>query len=119
MVEGRPVDLDERLFGFIRVLSMGFTWAFYLVQAMHIKTLRRSPSPPDYVLGDSSPVPTLNPKVAAALPCCDNLNLLGLSKSSVNEVRLAASGAIQEEGFLMREEVSGCLDYVCLGFQAH
>ena len=45
VVEGRAVLEGERIFPFLRVLAMGWSWAFWFVQKLHIEVLEHPDHP--------------------------------------------------------------------------
>lgn len=65
--------LGPRICHCITVLPMGFTWSFYIIQALHEQiSLRSLHISEDHLIRDAHPPPSLSGKDVAAMPYCDN-----------------------------------------------
>lgn len=75
-------------FGSIRpvfvVLPMGWSWSFWIVQALHAQFLDEAGFPSSRVVANAWPPPLLDRR-PIALPHCDNLTILGLDGCAVDE----------------------------------
>ena len=57
----------------IKVFSMGFSWSFYLVQALHVQGCIDSlDTTASSLILDSRPPPSLSSDGVVSMPCCDN-----------------------------------------------
>ena len=64
-------------------LPMGWSWAFFYVQAMHEMTAASAGFGTDQRITALWPLPSITDG-PAALPYCDNLTVVGVDKEKVN-----------------------------------
>ena len=83
LVDGSPLPAAGPLYVSLRVLPMGWTWSFYIVQEMHEELLRQCGFGRERCQSSKWPTPPLE-EGCVAQPYCDNLQILGYSCDEVN-----------------------------------
>ena len=71
-------DLDRVYFG-LTVLPMGFSWAMWFIQRLHVELVRRALVPDHRIAIGAWPFPLLE-EGAVEVPYCDNISVIGLKK---------------------------------------
>jgi hypothetical protein len=84
------------------VLPMGFSWAFWFVQRLHLEILKRSDVPTERIALSHWPFPSLQDG-PVEVPYCDNVTVLGVDKVAVTRVRDSVIVAFRAAGFEMHE----------------
>ena len=67
---------------------MGFSWSFYLVQALHVQACIQSVGgSSDRLVLDARPPPSLTAGSCLSMPYCDNTHILSLSQEGMDSVK--------------------------------
>lgn len=100
----------------LTVLPMGWSWSFWIIQALHAQFLAEAHFPADRIVTNAWPPPKLS-TVPIALPYCDNLTILGLDSGAVDAELENLMCVFRDRGFELHEiEYASTLRDV-LGFQ--
>ncbi|CAK0849368.1 unnamed protein product [Prorocentrum cordatum] len=94
-------DVGE-VFPCLLVLPMGWTWSFYIVQALHAELLREAGFSQDLIMSNAWPAPPLSDD-PVALPYCDNLTVFGMSRDRVDQRLRELIGVFEGKGFVLHE----------------
>ena len=98
------------------VLPMGYSWSFYLVQALHVQAcLKSSGEAKESVVLDSRPPPILGCNTTVSMPYCDNTHVLSINPEAAMEGHNKLQGTLEEWGFSMHEEMGPTTQYPTLG----
>ena len=114
-VEGDFVMADSVLSPFLTVCPMGWSWAFWFVQAAHIHVLDMCGFNEERRLRDNAPPPELRSE-PISMPYCDNLTVIGTSQERVGFEREVVSDTFKRLGFRMHEETPAETDAKILGY---
>ena len=118
-VTGRPRDVFEdmaRVSPCIVVLPMGFSWSFYLVQALHENiSLEALGKPRSDLILDGWPAPKLSESGVALMPYCDNVHCIGLDASLVQNSKDKVCAGLTNAGFELHEDVDATTFFPTLG----
>ena len=100
----------------ISVLPMGFSWSFFLVQAIHESSVCRALSlSRDSLILDGHPAPELREGALLAMPYCDNAHVISLDESSCNVGIDRAKSDLQDLGFSVHEDEAASSLFKTLG----
>ena len=100
----------------IKVLPMGFSWSFYLVQHMHTQVALASLGKDEKSLFlDGQPSPPLGEHQVCIMPYCDNLHSLSTSKTSCQSAEDTMASALEEIGFDLHEHAEASTWFPTLG----
>ncbi len=89
----------------LKVLPMGWSWSFFFAQVAHATEVERALQlPPDCILQDKRPPPTLTGDVVLALPYCDNLTVASPCAHSANEAREQVTAHCSGRGCSVQED---------------
>ena len=89
----------------LRVLPMGFSWSFYLVQQLHEQiTLSSLRVGRDSLFLDARPAPPITGERCAAMPYCDNVHVMGVNDVVTEEGRQTVCRDLRHKGFKVHEE---------------
>ena len=105
---GRPLAGEPGLpwYPYFSVLPMGFSWAMYFAQAVHLEMIRRSGAfRADRVVRDGCPPPVLSDPSAFTFPYCDNIHV-GATAPEVADTALQSLIQTFREHRLSIHEVS-------------
>ena len=83
MINGEALPAAGPLYIALKVLPMGWTWSFYIVQALHEQLLDECGIDTSRCQAGGWPTPPLG-EGPVAQPYCDNLQVLGYSADEVN-----------------------------------
>lgn len=98
------------------VLPMGYSWSFFLVQALHVQAcLKSSGGKASSVVLDSRPLPSILQEQTLAMPYCDNTHVLGTDPNEVEQQHELLKSRLQSWGFDMHEEVGPSTLFPTLG----
>ena len=105
--EGNNVDLSVGAYiPCIKVLPMGFSWSFYLIQVLHEQTTLRSLAiPRSRVILDGQPPPTLANGACVAMPYCDNVHSISTDPVACQDGCDKISADLEALGFQLHEEM--------------
>ncbi|CAK0845583.1 unnamed protein product, partial [Prorocentrum cordatum] len=94
-------DVGE-VFPRLLVLPTGWTWSFYVVQALHAELLRAAGFGQELIMSNAWPAPpsTDDP---VALPYCDKPTVFGTSRERVNQRLRELIGVFEGKGFALHE----------------
>ena len=100
----------------LNVLPMGFSWFFYLVQALHVQACKDATvkSGENLVL-DARPPPSLTSGSTLSMPYCDNTRVLSLSAGRSQDDMDGVKKKLEDWGFEVHEEVSATTLFPTLG----
>lgn len=100
----------------ISVFPMGFSWSFYLVQALHVQgCLSSLQEQPDSVILDSRPAPQLSRQRVVSMPYCNNTHALSLQADVAEHGREKLERQLESWGFEMHEQMSSTSYFPTLG----
>ena len=100
----------------ITVLPMGFSWSFYLIQKLHEQSALRSLEVDrSMLILDGYPAPRLAGDQIAAMPYCDNVHSLSLSREACQKGKDLMCGDLQDLGFSLHEDVEATDFFQTLG----
>ena len=85
LINGEALPAAGPLYVTLKVLPMGWTWSFYIVQALHEQLLEECGIDATRCQAGGWPTPPLG-EGAVAQPYCDNLQVLGYSADEVNSL---------------------------------
>ena len=101
----------------LRVVPMGWSWAMWIAQRVHTQQcLVASGLGPDRLIHDKSPAPDLDDGQPVLIPYADNLNVAGINKSQVQEVKDRVVKHLRHLGFKVHEELDACSSATSLGY---
>lgn len=102
----------------LRVVPMGWSWAMWLSQRVHQQQcLVASGLSVERLLTDRRPPPSLEGGVPVMLPYADNLNVCGIDKDAVQNLKDKIVGHLRSLGFLVHEELDACTTADSLGYR--
>ena len=100
----------------LNVLPMGFSWSFYLVQALHVQACIDSlGGSADRLVLDARPPPSLSSSTTLSMPYCDNTHILSLRADASQDGKDRVKETLQGWGFDVHEEVSATTLFPTLG----
>ena len=100
----------------ITVLPMGFSWSFYLIQKLHEQSALRSLGiGREHLILDGYPAPYLSSDQAVAMPYCDNVHSLSLSRTVADDGLQRMQEDLAGMGFTLHEEVDSTSYFQTLG----
>ena len=100
----------------INVLPMGFSWSFFLIQKLHEQSALRSLGVGrDRLILDGYPAPVLSRDDAVAMPYCDNVHSLSLSRTAADDSLQRMEDDLEGMGFSLHEQVSSTDFFQTLG----
>ena len=109
-------DLRGSLSPCITVLPMGYSWSFFLIQKLHEQsTLRALKADRSRLILEGYPAPELSRDAACAMPYCDNLHSISLSREACDAGLDAMKYDLSQMGFLLHEESSASDYFQTLG----
>ena len=98
------------------VLPMGYSWSFYLVQALHVQAcLESSGEDCRSVVLDARPPPSLVENGSLFMPYCDNTHVLSLDSHVASQDHSKLQSTLESWGFAMHEELGPTTIYPTLG----
>jgi len=84
----------------ITVLPLGFSWSFYIIQKLHEQSALRSlQSDRNGLILEGYPPPQLEKNTACAMPYCDNLHSISLSREACDSGLEAMKSDLSGMGF--------------------
>ena len=96
---------QTRLSPCLKVLPMGFSWSFYLVQQLHEQII------PDSLQIQRSnfflharPAPRLRAGECVGMPYCNNVHVLGTDVNTAEKHRVKVCDELRSRGFTVHEE---------------
>ncbi|CAK0796211.1 unnamed protein product, partial [Prorocentrum cordatum] len=101
-VTGLFHDAKMKLHVALNVLPMGWSWAFWFVQRVHLEMLRRAGIDSSRLALGGWPLPLLEGG-PVELPYSDNVNVIGLDPVAVGELRDKIVSTFERHGFAMHE----------------
>ena len=115
---GQTVPASGWVWPHLRVVPMGWSWAFWVAQRVHQHiALSSSGLGVDRPLLDHAPAPLLACGTPVILPYCDNLNVAGLDKDKVQLVKDKVVSGLRRAGFLAHEELDATTAADSLGYR--
>ena len=100
----------------LNVLPMGFSWSFFLVQALYVQACGDPvKGVGEHLVLDARPPPTLSSSSTLSMPYCDNTHILSLSADRSQEGMDAVKGKLEDWGFEVHEEISATTLFPTLG----
>ena len=72
-------------FPYFRVVPMGWSWAMWIAQRVHVQAHVLAGFPPAAIIVDGQPPPDLTQYDAVAMPYCDNGNILSLRREEADK----------------------------------
>ena len=100
----------------ISVFPMGFSWSFYLVQALHVQGCIKSLNTTSAsVVLDARPAPDLCRHDVVSMPYCDNTHALSLEGEKAEIGREKLENTLLDWGFEMHEQMSATTFFPTLG----
>eukprot|EP00959_Pyramimonas_sp_CCMP1952_P038135 797929-Pyramimonas_sp.AAC.1 len=81
---------------------MGWSWAFWFVQRLHLEVVRRSGVPSAMFATGSWPLPSVV-EGPIEVPYSDHVNVFGLDPGPVQETRDRIVAQFEAEGFAMHD----------------
>ena len=106
LINGDPIPAAGPLFAAPTVLPMGWLWSSYIVQALHEQLIAEVGFSTARCQSSSWPTPDLV-SGPVAQPYCDNLQVLGYSKESVDIALSTIRTHFKSKGFELHEEGFG------------
>ena len=82
-IHGVPLTKNGRCYPVLKVLPMGWSWAFYIVQTLHEELIEQAGFDHKRCLVSNWPSPDVNSS-EVAVPYCDNITIIGFEESAVN-----------------------------------
>lgn len=99
------------------VIPMGWSWAMYFAQRIHQHQVMLGTGMSfEEILVDGRPAPLLRSVKAIAVPYADNLNIVGVSREHVQDLKDKAVARLREVGFRVHEEEDAQPHAKALGF---
>lgn len=100
----------------VTVLPMGFSWSFYIIQKLHEQSALRSlgTDRASLVL-EGYPAPELSSQNACAMPTCDNVHSIALSREACDTGLDRMQQDLSGMGFSMHEEARASEIFQTLG----
>eukprot|EP00971_Amphidinium_carterae_P340417 6478747-Amphidinium_carterae.4 len=100
----------------MKVLPMGWSWAFYFGQQAHVAEVCRSLQlNPEDLLSDTRPAPEVVDNVLLVLPYCDNLTIGSDCQEVADAARESVAALCRRAGYIVHEEESASLCVRSLG----
>eukprot|EP00438_Fugacium_kawagutii_P025119 Skav230792 [mRNA] locus=scaffold312:103074:108500:+ [translate_table: standard] len=100
----------------ITVLPMGFSWSFYLIQKLHEQSALRSLQVErSQLILDGYPSPSLTGDAVVAMPYCDNVHSLSLSREACQRGKDLMCEDLSMLGFTLHEDVDATDYFQTLG----
>ena len=104
------------MFPTMKVVPMGWSWAMYIAQRVHqCQAMTAGGVPIERVLVDGRPAPPLGDD-PILVPYADNLNIVGVNKQKVQEMKDKIIAHLHTIGFRTHEEQDAELRAEALGF---
>lgn len=102
----------------MKVVPMGRNWAMYLAQRAHQRqAMIAAQVGPDRIVVDGKPVPRLSSQNPVLLvPYADNLNIVGIDRQAVQNMKVIITKHLNSIGFLTHEEQDAVTSAEALGF---
>ena len=114
-------DVDQtfqqaRICPCVKVLPMGFSWSFYLIQALHEQSVIRSLNiDRESLILEGQPAPKIKQGSCLSMPYCDNVHTMSTSKTLCQEGCDRICNDLTEMGFELHEETTADLQCSTLG----
>ena len=105
-------DVDQsfqqtRICPCIKVLPMGFSWSFYLIQALHEQSVVRSLEiGRESLILEGQPAPKIEQGTCLSMPYCDNVHTMSTCKSICQDGCDRICNDLTEMGFELHEMTS-------------
>ncbi len=100
----------------IKVLPMGFSWSFFLVQHLHTQIGLGSLGKDEKCLFlEGHPPPSFENDNVCIMPYCDNIHSLCTSKDGCQRAKDAMVAGLSSIGFQLHEHVEACTVFDTLG----
>jgi hypothetical protein len=100
--DGNILAAHQRAFPCLHIAPMGFSWAFWIVQALCKELIGRCGFPPERCSSRSWPAPDVQSR-PITLPYCDNLAVLGASMEQVDAALATIMHAFSFTGFKIHD----------------
>ena len=102
---------------YMRVVPMGWSWAFWLAQRVHShRAIIASRLPVSRLLNDVAVVPDISDGTPVILAYCDDLNVAGTDRGRVDDVKDRIAAHFRQLGFGVHEEVATTAVVDSLGY---
>ena len=113
-LEGMP--MDHVVCPGLNVLPMGFSWSFYLVQALHVQACNDATNMGgNNLVLDARPAPSFSSTPVLSMPYCDNTHVLSLSADHSQDGMDNVKEKLEHWGFEVHEEISATTLFPTLG----
>ena len=100
----------------IKVLPMGFSWSFYLVQQLHTqKALGALGLDEKHLFLEGQPAPSLEQHNICIMPYCDNLHSICTDSAVCQSAKDSMARALEEIGFELHEHMDAATEFETLG----
>eukprot|EP00435_Cladocopium_sp_Y103_P076203 s26_g81.t1 len=100
----------------IKVLPMGFSWSFYLVQHLHTDFALKSLGLDEkHLFLEGQPAPTLENESVCIMPYCDNVHSLCTNSNACQRAKDEMCVALEGIGFELHEHADACSFFETLG----
>lgn len=100
----------------VTVLPMGFSWSFYIIQKLHEQSALRSlGTDRSSLILEGYPAPELSSQNACAMPYCDNVHSIALSREACDAGLDQMQQDLSGMGFSLHEEARASEIFQTLG----
>lgn len=100
----------------IKVLPMGFSWSFYLVQHMHSEQALKSLGIDEkHLFLEGQPAPLLEKNNICIMPYCDNLHSICTDSTACQSAKVTMANALEDMGFELHEHLEASSWFETLG----
>ena len=101
----------------MKVVPMGWSWAMFFAQRIHQhQVMIGAGISHEQVLVDGRPPPMLDDGKSIVIPYADNLNVIGINKQDVQNIKDKAVARLRQVGFRVHEEEDASATAKALGF---
>ena len=112
-LEGSVADIYPQM----KVVPMGWSWAMFFAQRIHQhQVMIGAGISHEQVLVDGRPPPMLDDGKSIVIPYADNLNVIGINKQDVQNIKDKAVARLRQVGFRVHEEEDASTTAKALGF---
>ena len=120
MVHKFPTPLDESPHGgawfpYFRVVPMGWSWAMWIAQRVHVQAHIVAGFLPQTIVVDGQPPPNFREHRVIAMPYCDNGNVMSLNKKDAEEATEKVMNVLKGWGLGLQDITGAQLQAESLG----
>ena len=99
-----------------KILTMGFSWSFYIIQQLHEQaSVRALGITPQQLIKDGNPCPSLDEAGVLAMPYCDNVHVLSTDREEADRGKRLVEEELERMGFQLHEHEAANTYFHTLG----